>query len=123
MTAFRCLAVLAGLLLLLGACAPTATVPTALPAATAGQLSYGTIVSVRPVTVSASGPGPRADIFGAIGMAGPGQNGDKAVEFIIREDGAAQPISVVQTGEDGLVPGQRVILTRGTRTRIARAGA
>ena len=46
-----------------------------------------------------------------------------AMEFIIQEDGAPQPISVVQTNEDNFRPGERVVLTRGARTRISRAGS
>lgn len=74
-----------------------------------------------------------ANILGAVGgaligglagnaienSAGRGQ----AVEFIIQEDGATQPISVVQTNEDQFRPGERVVLTRGARTRIARIAA
>ncbi len=131
MTAFRSLAALAvGLLLPLGACAPTVPGPAASPAeiAPAAQVSYGTIVSVRPVIASAAGPGPggadpRANILVAVGVGGQGLNTGKEVEFIIQEDGAVQPISVVQTNDGSLAPGQRVVLTRGTRTRIARAGA
>lgn len=46
----------------------------------------------------------------------------QAVEFIIQEDNAGTPISVVQTNEDNFRPGERVVLSRGARTRIARVG-
>ena len=39
---------------------------------------------------------------------------------LIRED-SGQTISVVQTNEEGFQAGERVVLTRGARTRIARA--
>jgi outer membrane lipoprotein SlyB len=45
-----------------------------------------------------------------------------AVEFIIRED-SGQTIAVVQTNEEGFQIGERIMLTRGARTRIARVGA
>ena len=72
----------------------------------------------------------RANIIGAVGGAIVGgivgsvvENGvstGNAVEFIIREDDG-QTISVVQTNEEQFSPGERVVLTRGARTRIARA--
>jgi outer membrane lipoprotein SlyB len=72
----------------------------------------------------------RGNILGAVsgavvgGLAGtPVQtSGSKgqAVEFIIQEDNAAAPISVMQANELNFVPGERIMLTRGARTRIAR---
>ena len=50
-----------------------------------------------------------------------GASQSQAVEFIIRED-SGQTISVVQTNEEDFRPGERVILTRGARTRIGHAG-
>ncbi len=47
----------------------------------------------------------------------------EAVEFIIQEDNAAAPISVVQSNELNFTPGERILLTRGVRARIARVGA
>jgi outer membrane lipoprotein SlyB len=41
------------------------------------------------------------------------------MELIIRDDGG-RTISVVQTDADGFKPGERVALTGGARTRIAR---
>jgi outer membrane lipoprotein SlyB len=73
----------------------------------------------------------RGNIIGAIGgaiiggLAGSAIEGSvssgSAVEFIIREDNG-QTIAVVQTNEEAFRPGERVVLTRGARTRIARAG-
>jgi len=114
------------------------------------QLSYGTIVSMRTVEVQ-SRPTGVGVVGGAVagGVAGSmvGRGGGsalaalggavvggllgsaveksastgEAVEFIIQEDNASQPISVVQTNEDNFRPGQRVVLSRGARTRIAHA--
>lgn len=114
------------------------------------QISYGVIVSMRQVQVqnretgvgtlggaavgatagSFIGGDTRSNILGAIGgaivggLAGhaieQGASTGTAVEFIIREDNG-QTISVVQTNEENLRPGERVVLTRGARTRIARA--
>ncbi|MCC6720083.1 MAG: glycine zipper 2TM domain-containing protein [Acetobacteraceae bacterium] len=113
------------------------------------QVSYGVIVSMRPVTIQGgrSGVGtlggaaaggvagsfiggdPRSNVLGAIGgaiiggLAGSAVEGSastgQAMEFIIRED-SGQTISVVQTNEEGFQPNERVVLTRGARTRIAR---
>ena len=115
------------------------------------QVSYGVIVSMRGVIVqnnggggvgtlagaaaggiagSFIGGGARANVLGAIGGAVLGgvvgsaiENGasqSQAVEFIIRED-SGQTISVVQTNEEDFRPGDRVILSRGARTRIGHA--
>jgi len=158
MSALRSLVALLALAvpLALGACAPTNTNSTYTSAdiGRTAQISYGVIVSMRPVTVQAQNTGVGAlggaavggvagsfigrnnvgaNILGAVGgaligglagnaienSAGRGQ----AIEFIIQEDGAPQPISVVQTNEDDFRPGERVVLTRGARTRIARVGA
>ena len=115
------------------------------------SLSYGVIVSMRNVEIHGQPTGigtmggaalgattgsllgrgdTRAGIVGVIagaivgGMAGSAieasANTGSAVEFIIREDNG-QAISVVQTNEDGFRPGERVVLTRGARTRLQRA--
>lgn len=133
------------------ACGPrnTNTTYTGADIGRTAQVSYGVIVSMRPVTVQGgqSGVGtlggaaaggvagsfiggdPRMNILGAIGgaiiggLAGSAVEGSartgNAVEFIIRED-TGQTISVVQTNEEGFQSGERVVLTRGARTRIAR---
>ncbi|MCW3473086.1 outer membrane lipoprotein [Limobrevibacterium gyesilva] len=137
------------------ACAPTNTNTTYTGAdiGRTASVSYGVIVSMRPVTVQADQTGVgtlggaalgatagsfigrndvRGNILGAVGgaiiggIAGSavekGVSTGSAVEFIIREDNG-QTISVVQTNEDGFRPGERVMLTRGARTRIARTGS
>lgn len=136
------------------ACAPqyTNSTYTGADIGRTASVSYGTIVSMRPVTVQGGPPGgvgvgtlggaalggvagsfiggdPRSNILGAVGgaiiggIAGTaverGVSQGNAMEFIIREDDG-QTISVVQTDEERLQPGDRVVLTRGARTRIAR---
>jgi outer membrane lipoprotein SlyB len=149
------LAPLAALLLSLAgvaACAPTNTNTTyrAGDIGRTAQVSYGTIVSMRPVVVQGQATGvgalggaavggvagsfiggrdPRGNILGAVagavigGVAGNAIENSasqgNAVEFIIQEDGAPQPISVVQTNEENFRPGERVLLTRGARTRLS----
>ena len=113
--------------------------------------SYGTIVSMRPVAVQGENSGVgtlggaalgatagrfigrndvRGNILGAIGGAIVGgvvgtaveqqATSGTAMEFIVRED-SGQTFSVVQTDEDRFQPGERVVITRGARTRLARA--
>jgi outer membrane lipoprotein SlyB len=115
------------------------------------QVSYGIIVSMRNVEVQGAPSGvgtvggavaggvagsyighgdPRAGIIGVIGgailggLAGNaierGVSTGNAVEFIIREDNG-QTISVVQTNEENFHPGERVVITRGARTRLSHA--
>ncbi|WP_194163327.1 outer membrane lipoprotein [Teichococcus oryzae] len=116
----------------------------------AASVSYGTIVGLRPVHVQGGGSGvgtaagaiaggvggsfiggdwrsnALAGLGGAIlgGLAGNaiggGVSGGNAVEYFIREDNGGD-ISVVQTGEEGLQAGDRVVIVRGDRTRISRA--
>ena len=143
---------LLGAVLALGACAPrnTNTTYTGADIGRSAEVSYGVIVSMRPVTIQGgqSGVGtfggaaagatagsfiggdPRMRILGAIGgaivggLAGSAAEGalstGQAVEFIIRED-TGQTVSVVQTNEENFRPNERIVLTRGARTRIARA--
>jgi outer membrane lipoprotein SlyB len=115
------------------------------------EVSYGVIASMRPVAVQGqqSGVGTigggvlggaagsyiggrdaRANILGAVagaiigGVAGTVAEGSlssgSAIEFVIREDDG-RTITVVQSNEDHFQPGERVVLSRGARTRIARA--
>jgi len=154
MPASRSFAALALMAVLgLAACAPerTNTVYTANDIGRTQQLSYGTIVSMRPVTLQTQPTGvgtvggavaggvvgsliggrdPRANFIGAIGgaiLGGVAGNAieksnstTQAVEFIIQEDNAPQPISVVQTNEADFHPGERITLTHGARTRLMR---
>ena len=134
--------------LALAACAPTNTNTTYSGAETGrtAQISYGTLVSMRGITLqnpstgagtlggtAVSGVGVRGNILGAVGgaivggLAGTAVESsvstEQAVEFIIQEDNAAAPISVVQSNELNFRLGERILLTRGARTRIARVGA
>jgi outer membrane lipoprotein SlyB len=106
-------ALIAAVLLGMAACAPTGTTGPGAAAAPTRSVDYGTIVSMRPVTVQ----GQEILLRAVASTAGPAV--DTAVEFIIREaDG--QIISVVQTNTANFRPGDRVALQRGDRTRIAR---
>lgn len=138
--------------LALGACGGPRNTNTTYTQADIGrsaQVSYGVIVSMRPVTVQGRGSGvggfggaaaggvagsfiggdPRMNILGAIGGAILGglvgsaveqsATTGEAIEFIIRED-SGQTVSVVQSNEERFQPGERVVLTRGARTRIGR---
>ncbi|MBW8270322.1 glycine zipper 2TM domain-containing protein [Caldovatus sp. SYSU G05006] len=68
-----------------------------------------------------------AGVGGALigGLAGAaieeGTTGGTGFEFIIQEDGRSTPITVNQTNEEGLRPGERVLITRTDRVRISRA--
>lgn len=124
-------------LLEVSACAPAdRPAPyTAAELARAAPANYGVVVTIRPVPVHGestgsapdSGVGPAAGgdvrdtILGAMGTtAGPGAGADPAFEFILRED-TGQTVSVVQANEEGLRPGERVVLSMGARTRLSRA--
>jgi len=115
-------------------------------------VSYGTIVGARPVSVQGSSGGvgtvagavaggvagsfiggdwrsnALAGIGGAIlgGMAGNaidrGVSQGQAVEFFVRPDHGGQDIAVVQTNEEQLQVGDRVVIASGDRTRLSRAG-
>jgi len=118
--------VLAGLFAL-AACAP-ADAPA--PAATvAAPTSHGVLVAIRPVPATianARGGDVRGNILGAVAgtaaitAADAGAAPDAAFEFILREDGG-QTVSVVQTNEAGLRPGEHVVLSDGPWTRLSRA--
>ena len=112
-------------LLGVSACAPVSTTtPYPDTLGTAGRGSYGIIVSCRPIAAAAAGGDVRGAILGAVGGPagnGAGQGAAEAVfEFIVREDNG-QTLSVVQTNAAGLRPGERVVLSMGTRTRLSRA--
>lgn len=116
----------------------------------AASVSRGTIVSMRVVQIQGNsgigvgtaagavaggvagsfiGGDPRSNILaglaGAVvgGIAGTaierGVTQGQAVEFIINED-TGGTISVVQTNELNFVPGERVVIVRGDRTRLSR---
>lgn len=116
----------------------------------AAYVSYGTIVGSRPVQVQGSGGGlgtvggavaggiagsfiggdVRSNLLAGLGgaliggIAGSAMEGGltrgTAIEFIVREDRASD-IAVVQTNEEGLQAGDRVVITRSDRVRLSRA--
>ncbi|MBU8540520.1 glycine zipper 2TM domain-containing protein [Roseomonas tokyonensis] len=116
----------------------------------AASVSYGTIVGSRPVQVAGGGSGV-GTVGGAVagGIAGSFIGGDTrsnllaglggallgglagsaveggltrgtAIEFIVREDNGGD-IAVVQTNEEGLQAGDRVVISRSDRVRLSRA--
>jgi outer membrane lipoprotein SlyB len=117
---------------------------------TAASVSFGTIVGSRPVQVTGSNTGlgtvggavaggvvgstiggdwrarTLAGVGGALlgGLAGGaverGAGSGQAVEFVVREDRGGD-IAVVQTNEDALQVGDRVMISRGDRVRLSRA--
>jgi hypothetical protein len=118
----RCFATLAMLgVLSAAACAPSA--PPVVVAAPVVQASPGRVVSMRLLPIS---PVTGGDIRGAVlaALGGPKTQTAAAerVEFIVQLDRVPQAISVVQDNPDNLSPGDRVLLTRGDRPSIARAG-
>jgi len=102
----------------LAACTPASPPNTGPDTSRTEAVSYGVIASMRPVAAPA-GNQVRNNILVAIGFSDAAAPGP-AVEFIIRDDGG-NAVSVVQTNDDNFRPGERVVLTHGARTRIARA--
>ncbi len=128
--------------------ATTAPAVPVSPLAQPADVSYGTILAERPVTVeaadslgpavagpatggtagSASGGDVRSSILAAIGDAGPGVQAsggveagvptDNVIEFIILVDDG-RTISVVQSNGFKLGPGARVMIIHGAETRLA----
>lgn len=94
----------------LAGCGPGSPPPP--PAAPA--LELGTIVSVRPVLAP---PAAAARIL--IAAPGDGATERRAFEFIIRTDDG-RTLSVVQSNDANFRIGDRVALTAGARTRLAR---
>ena len=116
----------------------------------AASVSFGTIVGSRPVQVQGGGSGigtvggavaggvagsfiggdwrsnALAGLGGALlgGLAGTaaerGLSSGNAIEFVVREDRGGD-IAVVQTNEEALQVGDRVVVTRGDRVRLSRA--
>lgn len=117
---------------------------------TAGYVTYGTVIGMQPVQVAGtrSGLGAGAGAVGG-GLIGSTIGGDwrartvgavaggliggiggavveegvtsgQAMQFIIRQD-RGDDITVVQTNEIGLRPGDRVAISHGDRIRLARA--
>lgn len=146
------LAAALALILSVPACAPTNTGSTYTPGAmgSAAHVSFGTIVSARPVQVQGSSGG-LGGVSGAVagGLVGSTIGGDwrartlagvggalvgglagsaaeqslssgTAVAFVVQED-RGSAIEVVQTNEDSLAIGERVMISRGDRVRLSRA--
>jgi len=91
----------------LAACTPE-NAPSApgTPAASRVEgVSYGTIIGTRPLAVRGE----------ATGL-------DQAVEFTVRQDDGSD-VQLAQTNEERLQAGDRVVITRGPRTWLARAGS
>jgi outer membrane lipoprotein SlyB len=116
----------------------------------ATAVTYGTIVGTRPVTVRGEGAGvgtaagavaggvagsfigrgAASNVLGGLGGAvlgglagnviGESVSSGQAVEFTVRDD-AGRDFQVVQTNEEGLQAGDRVIASFGDRTRLSRA--
>lgn len=116
----------------------------------AASVSFGTIVGSRPVQVAGGGSGigtlggalaggiagsfiggdTRSNLLAGLGgallggLAGSAVEGGltrgTAIEFVVREDRGGD-IAVVQTNEEGLQAGDRVLITRGDRVRLSRA--
>ena len=144
---------LAAPLLPLSACAPSHTNSTysAGEIGRTAQVSYGVIVSMRPVTVQARNSGlgglggaavgatagsfigrndVRANILGAVIGGIAGAVAGNAIESSVSQGQAMEfiirqdngrTVSVVQTNGQGFRVGDRVVLTRGARTHIAPA--
>lgn len=116
-------------LLCVAACAPPAATTAASAPGYSGNetepaahVSYGVIVAMRRIGGTGTTTGA---ILGAVGgglAGGAPPDSATAFEFIIRQDNG-QTVSVVQTNEEGLRPGERVALSMGTRTRLTRAAS
>lgn len=149
---FLPLAAALALIIAVPACAPTNTGSTYSTGAmgSAAQVSFGTIVSARPVQVQ-GGTGGLGGLGGAVagGLVGSTIGGDwraqmlagvggaliggaagaaaernlsggTAVAFVVQED-RGSAFEVVQTNEDSLAVGERVMISRGDRVRLSRA--
>lgn len=118
------LATTAVLLLVTAGCSrhPAGTSAAAAPVPGA---RYGVIAVMRPVGVSLPPVIDTADVRGSIlraigpALGGPPSPVGTEMEFIVRVDGG-ETISVVQADAAGLHVGERVALTGGAPTRVAR---
>jgi hypothetical protein len=117
----RCFATVAVLgVLSAAACAPPA--PPVVVEVPRVQGSPGRVVSMRSLPGQPVGGDIRGAVLAALGGPQAHATGAGRVEFIIQLDQVPQAISVVQGNPDNLRPGDRVLLTRGERPNIARAG-
>lgn len=85
-------------------------------------VSYGTILGTRPVTMRGDGGSPGGVLPGGVAghAVGSGASSGRAAEFTVREDRGGD-FQVLQTDEEGLRDGDRVVISRGDRTRLSRA--
>jgi outer membrane lipoprotein SlyB len=100
----------------LAGCAP-ANPPK--PAVQPAPVAMGSILSMRAVDPRSGSDPVRAALLA--GGSGAGDNDRPLVEFIVRADDGAT-LSIVQTNEPGFRNGDRVIILRDDRTRLARPG-
>jgi outer membrane lipoprotein SlyB len=106
-----------------GGCAPRhpATTESGPAANRVAAIAAGTIVAVRPVpresAIAASGPDPRDGVLRSLGAALVDVPDDRVAEFIVRADDG-ETISVMQINAENLHPGERVVLTGGSRVRL-----
>jgi len=77
---------------------------------------------MRLLPVQPAGGDARGAVLAALGGPKAQAAAAERVEFIVQLDHIPQAISVVQGNPDNLRPGDRVLLTRGDRPSIARAG-
>jgi outer membrane lipoprotein SlyB len=82
-------------------------------------INAGTILSMRPVGPRGSAEPLRAALLADGGGTDDGNR--PLMEFIVRADDGAT-LSIVQTNEPGFRNGDRVIILRDDRTRLARPG-
>jgi hypothetical protein len=108
---------LAGLFSLFG-CAPDQP-PQAVATPPAPASGSAIILSMRTVNRGAVPPSMRPVLL--IDNVGTDDAGGSLAEFIVRTDDGAT-LSIVQTNEPGFHTGDRVVIVRGTRTRLARPG-
>jgi hypothetical protein len=100
----------------LAACAP-ANPPK--PAGQPAPVAMGTILSMRAVDSRAGVDPLRAALLA--GGSASSDGGRSLVEYIVRADDGAT-LSIVQSNEPGFRGGDRVIILRDDRTRLARPG-
>jgi hypothetical protein len=106
-------------LVILAGVAGCAPVSPPKPPAQSAPVGAGVILSMRTVDLR-SGIDP---VRAALGVDGSGQDdGNRSlVEFIVRSDDGAT-LSIVQTNQPGFRKGDRVVILRDGRTRLARPG-
>jgi hypothetical protein len=97
------------LLVLLGGCAAPAPLPAPRVAAAPVAAEHGMILAIHRVT-------PADSRAARVLLGGPGEQGGaqaQRIEYIVRVQGGAT-IAIIQSGVDGLRPGDRVGILRST---------